>query len=487
MIEHSKVYWFNLIRSVVISLPVFAALSFAMIAPARAAEQMNVVFILADDLGWSDLACYGADLHESPNLDSLAETGVRFTQAYSASPVCTPTRASILTGKHPARLHMTIWHEASQNPPTDRKLIPPITVGDLPHKEFTLAEAFREAGYQTAHVGKWHLGTGGWYPETHGFDWNIGGTHWGAPPTFFHPYRGMFNTEYRYVPRLEGGREGEYLTDRLTDEALKFIEQAGDSPFFLNLSYHSPHTPIEAKPEDVEYFRGKLRDEYHHQNPTYAAMVRSLDANVGRILGGLDRLRIADRTAVVFASDNGGYIGNFRGTGVVTSNFPLRSGKGSLYEGGIRIPFMAKVPDLTSKGGECSAPISTTDLYPTLLEIAGVGTDEAKAGVLDGRSIAHLFRDPGASQMEAPLYFHYPHYYHAPETSPVSAVRKGDWKLIRFYEEDRVELYNLAEDPSESKDAASVQDQVAADLDAELARWLKQVDAQLPTPNTGGN
>lgn len=487
MIVQSKVCQFSLIRSVAISLPVFVALSFAMIAPTRAAGQMNVVFILADDLGWSDLACYGADLHESPNLDRLAEAGVRFTQAYSASPVCTPTRASILTGKHPARLHMTTWHEASQNPPTDRKLIPPITLGDLPHEEFTLAEAFREAGYQTAHVGKWHLGTGGWYPETHGFDWNIGGTHWGAPPTFFYPYRGMFNTEYRYVPRLEGGGEGEYLTDRLTDEALKFLEWAGDSPFFLNLSYHSPHTPIEARPEDVEYFRGKLRDEYHHQNPAYAAMVRSLDSNVGRILEGLERLGIADRTAVVFASDNGGYIGNFRGKGVVTSNAPLRSGKGSLYEGGIRIPFMAKVPRLTPNGGECSTPITTTDLYPTLLEIAGVEADEAKTGVRDGRSIVPLFRNPGASQPEEPLFFHYPHYYHAPETSPVSAVRKGDWKLIRFYEEERVELYNLASDPAEGRDVASDQGEVAAALDVELSRWLEQVGAQLPTPNKAGN
>ena len=324
----------------------------AIAGPAVAAEQdrPNVVLILADDLGWSDLGCYGADLHESPRIDRFATEGVRFTAAYAA-PVCSPTRAALMTGKHPARLHMTIWYEASADPPRNRPLVPPVTVGNLPHDEVTIAEALREAGYATAHIGKWHLGDAAHYPETQGFDVNVGGTFWGAPSTHFFPFRGTWGNgdEYRYVPGLAWGEPGDYLSDRLTDAALEVIDRAGDRPFFLYLAYHAVHTPIEAPDGIVAKYRGKLSPGLHHRNPTYAAMVERLDANVGRVLDRLDERGLADETIVVFLSDNGGYINDYRGE-AVTTNHPLRSGKGSLYEGGVRVPMIVRRPGEPAAG-----------------------------------------------------------------------------------------------------------------------------------------
>ncbi|MCB9767713.1 MAG: sulfatase [Candidatus Omnitrophica bacterium] len=444
---------------------------------------MNVVFILADDLGWADLACYGGDYHETPNIDRLADSGVRFTQAYSASPVCTPTRASIMTGKHPARLHMTIWSEAAINPPMDRKMIPAESEPNLPLAEHTLAEAFKEAGYETAHIGKWHLGDANHYPETQGFDWNIGGTHWGAPATFFFPYRGPFHEEIRYVPHLEGGKAGEYLTNRLTDEALAFIERPRESPFFLYMAYHSVHTPIEAPEADVEAYRKKLKPEYKHQNPIYAAMVSTLDKNVGRILEKLETLGISENTIVIFASDNGGFVFPYRNTGVVTDNFPLRSGKGSLYEGGIRVPFIAKVPGLTPSGVECDTQVSSVDFYPTLLDLTGIEISADAREVQDGVSLVSLLNDPDGSLEDRALYFHYPHYYFAPKTTPCSAIRKGDWKLIEHFEDEKVELFNLAEDLSESKDLSKENPEKTSELMNDLKVWRDRVDAQMPKPN----
>lgn len=269
----------------------------------------NVVFILADDLGWGDLGCYGADLHQTPHLDRLAREGVRFTQAY-AMPVCSPTRASILTGRHAARLHLTIWREGALEPPHDQPLIPPSAIADLPTSEVTLAEVLKEAGYLTFHVGKWHLGDAAHSPETQGFDLNIGGTHWGAPATYFYPFSGPYGSsrEFRYVPGLGLGKPGDYLDDRLTDEALKLMNEAGDRPFFLNLCFHCPHTPIEGKARLVEYFQSKLKPGLRHRNPGYAAMVQTLDENVGRVLARLEERGLASRTLVIFASDNGGYV-----------------------------------------------------------------------------------------------------------------------------------------------------------------------------------
>ncbi|HID24239.1 MAG TPA: DUF4976 domain-containing protein, partial [Planctomycetaceae bacterium] len=401
----------------------------------------NVVFLLVDDLGWADVGCYGADLHDTPNIDRLAAGGMRFTDAYAAAPVCSPTRASILTGKSPARLHMTIWRESAKNRVFNRKLLPPDTVADLPHREVTIAEALQPAGYVSAHVGKWHLGGFTHYPQTMGFPIAIGGTGWGAPQTFWWPYsgRGRFGNEFRYVPHLEWGEPGEYLTDRLTTEAIDVIERLKDRPFFLYMCWHTVHTPIEGKPELVEKYRRRLKPGLHHQNIEYAAMVESLDQNVGRILAKLDELGLADHTVVFLTSDNGGYINRFRNR-PVTSNAPLRSGKGSLYEGGVRVPLIVRWPKHVPAGSVCRTPVISNDFYPTILELAGAACDHQRNAALDGRSLLPLLKDPQFDLDRDTLYWHYPHYY--PTTSPVSAIRKGDWKLLHYYEDDHLELYN---------------------------------------------
>jgi arylsulfatase A-like enzyme len=447
------------------------------------AERPNIVLILADDLGWSDLCCYGADLHETPHLDRLAASGMRFTNAY-AMPVCSPTRAALMTGRHSARVPMTIWSEGSLKGPTDRKLLQADSRHNLPHTELTLAKHLQDAGYFTALVGKWHLGDADHYPETHGFDVNIGGTHWGAPQTFWWPYRGRgrFGGEYRYVPHLEFGKQGEYLTDRLTDEALNVIEHAGDKPFFLYLAHHAPHTPIEAKTEDVHYFESRLHPGLHHQNPIYAGMVRSLDQSVGRVLDKLAQRGLDKNTIVIFASDNGGFIGpDSRAEKKIpaTNNFPLRSGKGSCYEGGIRVPFLVRWPNVTKGKTECHQPITVMDLFPTLLQAAGIVLPENY--VMDGLNLRPLLDGSQTTIARDALYFHYPHYY--PTTSPVGAIRVGDWKLLEYFEDNRIELFDLKNDIQESTDVSSIQGSKANELRERLHRWRESVGAAMPKPN----
>ena len=459
------------------------AMTLASGAIAATNRKPNFLFILVDDLGWADLACYGADLHETPNIDRLASQSVRFTDAYAASPVCTPTRASIMTGKYPARLQMTVWRESSQNPPMNRKVIPPRTEENLQHDEITLAEALRDAGYYTAHVGKWHLGDAEHYPQTHGFDADIGATVWGAPNTFFYPYTGddRFG-DFRYVPGLELGEPGEYLTDRLTDEAMRIIDKVHDHPFFMHLAYHSVHTPMQAKEDVVAYYEKKITPEMNHQNPVYAAMVHSVDENVGRLMEQLDTLGITDNTVVIFYSDNGGFINEDRIQKMqVTDNTPLRSGKGCLYEGGIREPLLVRWPGVSAAGSVCNVPVSSIDLYPTLLEMAQAKGDPDQNAAMDGVNFASLVKNPDAELDRDALFWHYPHYYTT--TTPVSAVRKGDWKLLLFFEDDRVELYNLADDLSEEHNLAAVRPEKAAELRGLLENWLKETNAQLPVPN----
>ena len=457
-----------------------------MLAPHLAfaeARPPNVVFILADDLGWSDVGCYGADLHETPHIDRLAREGVRFTQAY-AMPVCSPTRAAILTGRHAARLHYTIWREGALGVPHDQPLVPPPTIADLPTSEVTTAEVLKGAGYLTFHVGKWHLGDAAHSPETQGFDLNIGGTHWGAPATYFYPFRGPSGSagEFRYVPDLGLGKPGDYLDERLTDEALKLIDEAKDRPFFLNLCFHVPHTPIEGKARLVEHYQSKLKPGLHHRNPGYAAMVQILDENVGRVLAKLEQRRLADHTLVIFASDNGGYVNTNRGL-QVTDNFPLRSGKGSLYEGGIRVPLIVRMPGVTPPGATCDEPVLCTDFFPTIRELCGLSGSSQPAPLqpLDGLSLVPLLKQPRASLPRDALFFHYPHYY--PTTTPVSAVRCGDWKLLEYFEDNHVELYSLRDDLGEKHDQAAAQPERAAQLRARLHAWWQEVGAQLPLPN----
>jgi arylsulfatase A-like enzyme len=456
----------------------FLGMAAATVAVAQGKPPLNFVFILADDLGWADLGCYGADLHETPNLDRLAKESVRFTNAYAASPVCTPTRASIMTGKHPAKLHMTIWREAARRPPENRRVVPPVAEENLPHSEVTFAEVVKASGYHTAHIGKWHLGNAEHYPETQGFDINTGGSVWGAPQTFFWPYRGSkrFGGEYRYVPGLAGGKPGEYLTDRLTDEAMKALDMSGGRPFFLNLWYHTVHTPIEGKPELVAKYKARIRPEMRHKNAGYAAMVQSLDENVGRVLRKLEEMKVADRTVVVFTSDNGGYINEYEGQ-PCTDNYPLRSGKGSLYEGGVRAPLMIRGP-MARAGLVVDEPVCSIDFYPTMLEMAGLQGDAQHNAGVDGLSLMPLLTGAGKRLPREELFFHYPHYY--PTTTPVSAVRTREWKLLEYLEDGKLELYNLSEDPGESRDLAGQQVHRAAGLKAKLDAWRARVGAQMP-------
>ena len=445
--------------------------------PSTAAEKpMNVVLIVADDLGWADLACYGSDLHETPNLDRLAAQSIRFTDAYAAAAICSPTRASLLTGKSPTRLGMTIWHEwAARGPDRRGDYVAAEAEPNLKRSEETLAEVLKPRGYATFHVGKWHVGDVRHYPETQGFDVNIGGTLWGAPPTFFWPYRGPFGPDLRYVPGLEGGQPGEYLTDRLTSEAMRLIEGSRARPFFLNLWYYSVHTPIEGKRKHVDYFTPRAEAAKQHTHPTYAAMVHSLDENVGRILAKLDELKMKSHTLVIFMSDNGGLV-HKTPWGIATNNAPMRSGKGALYEGGIRIPFIVHWPGVT-KPGVCSEPVISHDLFATILEILGV-PQPPNPQERDGASLVSLLRNPQARLDRPYLCWHYPHFY--PTTNPVSAIRSGNHKLLHFYQENRDELYDLSTDVSEKTNLAKSDPAKTAALRKTLDDWLHSMNARFP-------
>ena len=447
----------------------------------------NIVLLLADDLGWTDLGCYGADLLETPHLDRLAQESVRFTEAY-AMPLCSPSRAALLTGRNAARLRVThIMEAALSGGPKNRRLLNADTLPYLPHTETTLAKYLHEAGYLTALVGKWHLGDADYYPETHGFDVNIGGTRWGAPHTHFWPYSGtgrFYAGEFRYVPHLEFGHPGEYLTDRLTDEALRIIDHANGQPFFLYFAHHAPHLPIEAKPADVEYFTSKLRSGMNHQNPTYAAMVKTLDESVGRVLAHLKKRGLDKNTIVIFTSDNGGEIHPDKGQKVpITSNVPLRSGKGTLYEGGIRVPLLVRWPGVTPKGTACSEPVALWDLFHTLL--AGNSSAQARSAAdSDGLDLTPLLKNPAGKLDRDALFFHFPNYNLSP---PVGAIRARDWKLLEYFEDNRVELYNLRDDISEQHDLAAGMPEIAADLRKRLQAWRASVGAAMPKPNPAFN
>lgn len=438
----------------------------------------NVVFILVDDLGWTDLGYAGSDFFETPNVDALAKQSLVFRNAYAAAPVCSPTRAAIMTGKSPARLDMTIWHEgAVDGGPRNRKLLPAKSIANLPRKEFTLAERFRAAGYATAHIGKWHLGTAAFYPEAQGFDFHVGGTFWGAPSTFFYPFSGRWNSrdpETRYVPGLGFGKEGDYLPDRLTDVAIDVIERNRERPFFLNLWYYTVHSPIEAPEEMVATYFEKVPGKHHH-DPTYAAMVERMDFNVGRVLKKLDELRLSKRTIVVFTSDNGGVDFDQRGI-VPTSNAPSRSGKGTLYEGGIRVPLLIRWPGKAI--GETKQFSSSQDFVPTFGTLLG---DPIDATEHDGQSLMPLIDDHRSELPNRSLFWHFPHYY--PRMTPGSAVRNGDWKLIHYYEDDRRELFNLRTDPGEKLNLATKELDTAERLYRELVAWRESVGANAPTLN----
>lgn len=426
--------------------------------------KLNIVLILADDLGWTDLSCYGSDLYQSPHLDQLARDGMRFTANYSACTVCSPTRAALLTGKYPARLHITDWIPGL--PPANPKLIVPDFTKHLPHEETTLAEVLKDAGYATASIGKWHLGGQTYYPQHHGFDLNIAGTEAPQPrPGYFAPYA---------IETISQGPEGEYITDRLGAEAVKFIRGHAEQPFFLYLPHFAVHTPIQAKEKLVAKYKFRVRDGKRHSNVAYAAMIESMDQTVGLIRETLTELKIADRTMIVFTSDNGGRV-------PTTSNAPLRVGKGSCYEGGVRVPLIVYWPNVTKANSNSDDPVITMDLFPTILEATGLNRSDLKT---DGLNLAPLLRQNG-SLPERSLYWHYPHYQHYQQggTTPYSAIRRADHKLIEFHDDLRVELYNVREDPSEQHNLASAEPNLVKSLRDQLHRWREDVQAQMATRN----
>jgi arylsulfatase A-like enzyme len=477
----------------------------------KPANKPNVIVILADDLGWADLSCYGSTFHESPNLDKLAAQGMRFTQAYSSSPYCSPSRAAIMTGRYPARLKITDYIPSNGR---SGKLLPAEMKMELPLEEVTIAELLRDAGYATWHVGKWHLGQEPFMPQNQGFDINIAGNHSGAPASYFWPYGHDDPKKAKAyhgspVPGLvEGGRKDEHLCDRLTSEAIKLIEQRkAAQPFFLYLPFYDVHTPIMAKANLIEKYRAKARRmgipekaEYiqegtaargtsvgqnigdrakgqtigmtrvRQNDPVYAAMIETMDDNVGHLMAKLGELGIADDTLVLFTSDNGGHH--------ITSNAPLRSCKGWLYEGGVREPWIVKWPGVTKPGSVCDVPVMNTDILPTVLEACGLPAKPALHK--DGVSFAPLLRGDTKPVHDA-LFWHFPHYGNH-GSGPCSSVRVGDWKLIHWIEDDSVELFNVVNDLSEKTDLAAQQPDRVKDLRARLNAWRKETNANMPRP-----
>lgn len=447
-----------------------------------AAVKPNIVFILADDLGWADLGCYGSTFYETPHLDRLAQRGMRFTDAYAAGNVCSPTRASILTGKSPARLHLTDWLPGRTDRP-DQPLMRPAIVSGLPLEEVTFAETLKAAGYQTAFIGKWHLGDSpDLYPEHQGFDLNLGGCGLGHPDSYFSPY---------HIPNLPDGPVGESLNDRLTDEALKFIARANGKPFLLYLAHYAVHTPLQAKPAVIEKYRAKAArrmatgpafiSDHGRQvrqtqdQPIYGAMVESLDDSVGRVMDQLAALGLADNTLIIFTSDNGGLS---TAEGMPTSNLPLRAGKGWGYEGGVREPLIIAWPGVTQPGSVSHEPVISMDFYPTLLEATRL--PGLPSQTRDGASIVPVLR--GGALPQRPLFWHYPHYSNQ-GGSPHGAVRLGDFKLIEGYEDGKAELYHLKDDIGEQRDLAASQPAKTSELIQLLHDWRTAVGAQMPAAN----
>ncbi|MGM0474311.1 MAG: sulfatase [Bacteroidota bacterium] len=468
-------------------------------------QRPNIIFILVDDLGWKDLGCYGSSFYETPHIDRLAGESMRFTDAYAACPVCSPTRASIMTGKYPARTGITDWipgRQAHAGPQPCDKLIPREFDLDMDLEEVTLAEALKEAGYRTFFAGKWHLGEDSiFWPEHQGFDINKGGWSTGYPRGgYFSPYEN---------PRLASGPEGEHLTDRLTGESIRFMEEHmeedGGRPFFLYLSFYAVHTPLQGKPGLIRKYENKLEEagldtvkmettgrewiryappggrfvvRTRQGHPVYAAMIETLDNNIGRLEAALEDMDLKQNTIILFMSDNGGLA---TAEGSPTSNLPLRAGKGWLYEGGIREPMLIRWPGSGSEGKVCEVPVTSTDFYPTILEMAGLEMRPDQH--VDGISLAPLLRGekiPG----DRPLFWHYPHYSNQ-GGKPGAAVRLGDYKLIEFFEDSTLELYDLSRDPGEHQNLAPEIPEKAEELQGLLHRWQEEVDAKGMEPNPG--
>ncbi len=431
----------------------------------------NIVFLLADDLGWTDLGCQGSRYYETPAIDKLAAQGMRFTNYYHCQN-CAPTRAALMTGQYPPRTGIYTVGTLERGSAEHRKMNVPVNVTQLPRERKTIADVLKAARYTTALFGKWHLGQGmgGYHPAQRGFDQAIVsmGRHF----------------DFTTSPKVTYP-EGTYLADFLTDHAVDFLEKNKDRPFFLYVPHFGVHTPLQAKKELIAKYQ-KKKAVGGHKNPVYAAMIESVDQSVGRILAKLDELKLSDNTVVIFASDNGG-VGGYVGISArnITDNAPLRGGKGMLYEGGVRVPFLVRWPGVIKPGTTCDEPAIHVDLFPTLMELGRAKAPPKQ--VLDGESLVPLFRDPRAKLKRDALYVHFPGYLEGGgpgqwRTTPVGSIRKGDYKLLEFFEDGRLELYNLKDDPGEKSNLAEKMPARTRELQTQLAAWRKNLKAAMPTP-----
>lgn len=463
-----------------LSLSGFAGLS-AGCRKSATAGRPNIILVLVDDMGWTDAACFGSRFYETPSIDRLAAEGMRFTDGYASCAVCSPTRASVLTGRYPVRTGITDWIRGSfqggkvpldgKNPSgyesgENRRLLCPQNARWLELDEITIPEILEEGRYVSGHIGKWHLGFAEWYPEHQGFDFNVGGCDYGQPPSYFDPY---YRNGQGSIPTLKSRKVGEYLTDREADEAVDFIRRHKDRPFFLYMAHYAVHAPLEGKNELVRKYTAKPGT--NQDNATYAAMVESVDQAVGRILDVLEELGISHKTMIFFTSDNGGYL-------QATDNAPLRLGKGYPYEGGIRVPLIVRWPGRIPAGAECGEPVSSIDYFPTICEAASVPLPQDR--IIDGVSLMPLLEGKGPLNREE-IFWHFPHY--RGDIVPYSIVRSGDWKLIRRYEGKTRELFNLKEDLSETTDLSERYPEKAEALGDRLDRWLLETGAKMPVTN----
>ena len=472
---------------------IFFLLLLIVLSPQLRAEErpLNFILVLVDDMGWMDLSCQGSDFYETPNIDRLATGGMRFTNGYAACAVCSPTRAAVQTGRHPHRLGVTDWIRSrfqrgglgtpDANPteyvgsPKQKLLCPPNPFW-MEHSEVTLAEMLKENGYETAYIGKWHLGDPEWYPESQGFAVNRGGCDYGQPPSFFDPFnqpKGKHESLREGIYKLPGRKPGEYLTHREADEAVDLIAKWKDKPFFIQLSHYAVHTPIQAIGEVAARYETKPGKT--QQNAKYAAMVESVDDAMEAMLAALQEQGIDDRTVILFTSDNGGLDRDSS----PTDNAPLRSGKGYAYEGGIRVPFLMRLPGVIPAGKISDLPVTSVDIFPTFLEMAGVPLPSDRS--IDGKSLFDHLKSGGGAQLgREELIWHFPHYRHDP--GPYSIVRKGDWKLIKFWE-GIYELYDLKNDLSESTNLAAEMPEKVKELETILLKQLEETEAKLPREN----
>ncbi len=456
-------------------------------------KKKNIVFILVDDLGWKDLGYTGSTFYESPNIDALSRESIQFTNAYASSSVCSPSRAAILTGKHPARVGITDWIPGTRLKNT--KLTTPEDLHELPLKELTLAEVFKSNGYKTFFAGKWHLGSEGYYPENQGFDINKGGYDKGGPRGggYYPPYKN---------PKLKDGPKDEYLTDRLTTESINFLDTIDhSSPFLLYLSFYTVHEKIQANNEFIDKFEDKLKHvesqekSYRKEgngittlsqlNAKYASMVYAMDNNVGRLIKKLKEKGLYENTTLVFTSDNGSLTTLYkkRNKKAPTAVLPLRAGKGWLYEGGIRVPLLIKPSNYLGEARISEQPVVGHDFYPTLLAIAGIERDATIP--IDGVDLSPILQKNKSLDREE-LFWHFPHY-HGSGWEPGAAIRQGKWKLIEFYETNTVELYNLTEDISESNDLSLKHPEIATSLQNRLHELQKSMNANRVTINPNYN